>query len=591
MSASRSPDPTVDNATQSQDDLESPQPRIRPTPVPKLQLLTVCVSRIAEPFAYTQIFPYVNEMVWRLGVTNDPKKVGFYSGMIDSMFAFAQLFTVYGYGRLSGRLSKWLLSCPTIAHGFTLIATRSANSDRIGRKPVVLFSVFGVALSSGLFGFSNSFAHMMAARTIAGLLSGYVAVLHSILGEITDDTNQAAAYPIYALCYPIGSLLGPLVGGALADPNKNIPHLIPAFLHEVFDKYPYMLPSMAACTVAAMSFAFVLLFMKETLPSIVRRKARKNSGTATPSSLYGTRGRTVERTGSEQGAEPSPSASPTIERSRYSSTSTRVGVDDILKKCPSETDALLAASEEEEDEQPHDWAVSELLKLPELRKLYQSSVILSFLAEAYVVGFVLFSYTKIQDGGLGFDPAEIGFVLAASGGISFALQILVLPAVLRRAKPSKTFGACMALWPIGYAIPPILNIIARAVVWKWTLSDWNCRFGGNLDRHLGRAVVDQNGLYGLCDEHDYGPTKRSGPTCIGYHQRAEPIFHVRSQDVCACDREYALCPFHRTQLVGRPLGLGDHGYPVRSGVESIHMGHPHGSKNNRQCGVTIYIHF
>jgi hypothetical protein len=41
-------------------------------------------------------------MVWDLGVTDNRKKVGFYSGIIDSAFAFAQLFTVYAYGTLSG---------------------------------------------------------------------------------------------------------------------------------------------------------------------------------------------------------------------------------------------------------------------------------------------------------------------------------------------------------------------------------------------------------------------------------------------------------------------------------------------------------
>ncbi|CAE6362913.1 unnamed protein product [Rhizoctonia solani] len=440
MSTSQRSDRTLDAPPQShesQNDPESPQQRVRQTPIPKLQLLSVCISRIAEPFAYTQIFPYVNQMVWDLGVTDDPKKVGFYSGLIDSMFAFAQVPTVFYFGKLS---------------------------DRVGRKPVVLLGTFGVAISAALFGLSSSFTHMMAARMIAGLLSGYVAVLHSILGEITDDTNQAAAYPIYALCYPIGSLIGPLVGGALAKPNENIPQLIPAFLHDLFGEYPYMLPSIAACTVAAMSFTFVFVFMEETLPSVVRRKARKSSGASTPSSLYGARGRTVERTGSEQNTESSSSASPSIERSRYSSISTRVGKDDLPRKCPSETDALLAAVDNDEDEyeQPHNWTVRELLKLPELRQLFRSSVILSFLAESYVVVFVLFSYTKIQYGGLGFEPAEIGFVLAAAGGISFALQLIVLPAVLRRAKPTKTFGACMALWPIGFAIPPILNIIARA---------------------------------------------------------------------------------------------------------------------------------
>ncbi|QRW18309.1 major facilitator superfamily transporter [Rhizoctonia solani] len=421
---------TVDARPQgheSQTDPESPQQPVRQTPVPKLQLLTV------------RDISYVNQMVWDLGVTDDPKKVGFYSGMIDSSFAFAQVLTVYSYGALS---------------------------DRIGRKPVVLMGTFGVALSAALFGLSSSFTHMMAARMVAGLLSGYIAVLHSILGEITDDTNQAAAYPIYALCYPIGSFIGPLVGGALANPNESIPHLVPAFLHGLFDKYPYMLPSMAACTVAAMSFAFVFIFLEETLPSMVRRKARKRSGASTPTSLYGARGRTLERTGqysgSEQSAESSSSASPSTEHSRYSSASTRVGEDELPKKCPSETDALLAtADDEDEDEQPHNWTVRELLKLPELRQLYRSSMILSFIAESYVVVFVLFAYTKIQYGGLGFEPAEIGFVLATAGGISFALQILVLPVILRRAKPTKTFEACMMLWPIGFAIPPILNIIAR----------------------------------------------------------------------------------------------------------------------------------
>jgi hypothetical protein len=53
-------------------------------------------------------------------------------------------------------------------------------------------------------------------------------------------------------------------------------------------------------------------------------------------------------------------------------------------------------------------------------------------------------------------------VLATSGCISFALQLLALPVILRRCKPAKVFSVCMALWPIAYTIPPILNAIARA---------------------------------------------------------------------------------------------------------------------------------
>ncbi|KAH7341382.1 major facilitator superfamily domain-containing protein [Rhizoctonia solani] len=417
MFTSRSPDQTRDGIRpQTHDDPEPPQQRLRITPAPSLQLLSVCVSSVVEHIAYSQIFPYVNQMIWKLGVTDDPKKVGYYSGMLESMFAFAQVLTVYGYGRLS---------------------------DRIGRKPVVMFSVFGVALGSGLFGLSKSLAHMAAARTIVGLLSGYGAVIQSVLGETTDDTNQAVAvaYSAYALCYPIGTL----IGRSLGKPQREHPILGSCFLHDLFDQYPYMLPSLVTCAVLVMSFTFLLLFMEETLPSIARRKARRQR--YLDSKLIGIKS--------------SLSFPPITERSLYLSTSTRVEEDELSKISPGETDALLTTVESNEDGQPHNWTVRELLKLPELRRLYRCSVILSFLAEGYVGVFVLFSYTEIQHGGLGFKPAEIGFMLAAAGGISVTLRVLVLPIILLQGEPTKTFKTCMGLLPIGYAIPPILNIIAR----------------------------------------------------------------------------------------------------------------------------------
>lgn len=43
---------------------------------------------------------------------------------------------------------------------------------------------------------------------LAGLFSGNVAVMHSVLAEITDSSNQAVAYPIYGLCWPLGVIIG-----------------------------------------------------------------------------------------------------------------------------------------------------------------------------------------------------------------------------------------------------------------------------------------------------------------------------------------------------------------------------------------------
>lgn len=55
------------------------------TPLPKAQLASLCMVRLVDPIAFTQIFPYVNEMMEYLRVTEDPSKIGFYSGLVVSV--------------------------------------------------------------------------------------------------------------------------------------------------------------------------------------------------------------------------------------------------------------------------------------------------------------------------------------------------------------------------------------------------------------------------------------------------------------------------------------------------------------------------
>ena len=54
------------------------------TPIPKLQLATLCLVRLLEPIGFTQLFPYINEMVVNLKLIDDPSKVGFISGLVVS---------------------------------------------------------------------------------------------------------------------------------------------------------------------------------------------------------------------------------------------------------------------------------------------------------------------------------------------------------------------------------------------------------------------------------------------------------------------------------------------------------------------------
>ena len=111
-----------------------------------------------------------------------------------------------------------------LAHGLT-----THDEDVIGRRPVVFTGLVGIAATTMMFGLSTSFAGIVASRflgqfqsppsffttydyvhvsTSGGLVAGNVAVIHSILAEITDDTNQDLAVPIYSLAWPVGTVIG-----------------------------------------------------------------------------------------------------------------------------------------------------------------------------------------------------------------------------------------------------------------------------------------------------------------------------------------------------------------------------------------------
>lgn len=84
-------------------------------------------------------------MVEDFKITTDETKIAVYAGMVTSAFAFAEFSSGVVWGKLS---------------------------DKIGRKPVLLFGLFGTALSMLIFGFAPSLPVALIARALGGLLNG-----------------------------------------------------------------------------------------------------------------------------------------------------------------------------------------------------------------------------------------------------------------------------------------------------------------------------------------------------------------------------------------------------------------------------------
>ncbi|KAK7428017.1 hypothetical protein QQZ08_005448 [Neonectria magnoliae] len=175
--------------------------------------------------------------------TDDPNQISTYAGMMTTVFALAEFST----GALWGRIS-----------------------DKVGRKPVILIALYGTALSMLLLGFSPSIWTALLSRVLAGLLNGNISVMQTVVGEIiTVKEHQARAYMIMPLVWSLGSIIGPMVGGALARPCISYPGLFPQ--GSIWDRWPYLLPNLCSAILLVVGASIGALFMQETNPKVSRR--------------------------------------------------------------------------------------------------------------------------------------------------------------------------------------------------------------------------------------------------------------------------------------------------------------------------------
>ncbi|KAM5351127.1 hypothetical protein ACJ41O_003850 [Fusarium nematophilum] len=204
-------------------------------PLPKLQIFLLCYARMTEPIAFFSIFPFIAQMVQRNGNLPDTD-VGFYSGLIESLFSATQMVVLIAWGRLA---------------------------DRVGRKPVLVATLVGTAVGPALFGMARSIWQMILFRCLAGVFSGSGLVIRTMISEHSTPETQARAFSWFAFAGNLGIFLGPILGGALADPAHQYPG---AFGHvRFFRDYPYALPGFVTAAISATSALTSTLFLKETL--------------------------------------------------------------------------------------------------------------------------------------------------------------------------------------------------------------------------------------------------------------------------------------------------------------------------------------
>ncbi|KAM0718081.1 hypothetical protein Q7P37_006413 [Cladosporium fusiforme] len=376
----------------------SPSPSPAPAkdegkPFPYWQIIILCYASVVEPVAFFIIFPYINQMVERVG-HQLPENVGFWTGTIESLFSLVQMLLIMFYGRIA---------------------------DRLGRKPVLVFSLTGIAAASALFGMSATLWQMVVFRCLAGLFAGSSVTIRAMLSENCTKATQAKAFGWFMFARQIGIFIGPAIGGVLADPAGQYD----AFKHiTFFQQFPYALPGFISSAFCLSTAIVSFFFLDETLPS-------KSPTDGPPQPEMTTR---------------------------------------QLLKAPGVVIVIYIYSH----------VILQALAYT-AGKVYSWSPKPLSTDPLNLVNPVA-QYTPVHLGGFGFSSQLISLALALSGASQALWMLLAFPYLQNRFSTGAVLRGCCIVWPLMMACFPVLNELLRANLNAafWTLGALCCFLGSGV---------------------------------------------------------------------------------------------------------------
>ncbi|KAI1386683.1 MFS general substrate transporter [Hypoxylon trugodes] len=368
----------------------------------------------------------------------DDTDASFYAGLLVSAYAVAEALTAIGWGALS---------------------------DRYGRKPVVLFGLGGVAISSLIFGLATEYWVALLARFIGGALNGNVAVMQTMVAEMVKiPEHEPVAYASQPFVWTLGGIIGSAMGGFLAQPAIFYPSIFPA--DGIFGRYPYLLPNLVSVVAIILAIIQGILFLEETNP---------RGGKATDDSLFEDDDTIDERT---------PLHGSKNRRSSIRSHSIAASDRPVFIE-----ESLPVPVEQNFDLRRSSFGTARSIRLPPAPPKQEEKFTgrtFNFTIIMITISLVLVSYhqmafntllpTHLLDkpaagpgeidliGGLGYTVHDVGVYLSVNGILGLFIQGIIFPIFVDKVGVWKSFIINVVFYPLAYMIMPFLSVIPEALV-------------------------------------------------------------------------------------------------------------------------------
>ncbi|KAL4960421.1 uncharacterized protein BDV14DRAFT_193001 [Aspergillus stella-maris] len=409
----------------------------------KSQLAILTIARLSEPLTQTSLQAYLFYQLRSFDPSLPESTISTQAGILQGSFTAAQFLTAVVWGRL-------------------------ADSEVMGRKRVLLIGLLGTCISCLGFGFSRSFASAAVFRTLGGALNSNVGVMRTMISEIIEEKKfQSRAFLLLPMCFNIGVIVGPILGGMLADPRRNYPGLFGP--GSVFggeggvwwmERWPFALPNLISAVFIFLSWSAVFFGLDET-HEVARYRSdwgRKLGKRMTR--LFRHRRYRHYRTLSEYADD-----STSLYESRSRSVTSRSGP----------TSPIRARLRRQHLQRPSFWQIWK----PNVLLTLFVQFLLAFHTSAFnSMTFIFLPNPRAPPetqhppfrfgGGLGLPSSRVGMATAIIGLIGLPLQIFLYPRIQGKLGTLTSFRTFLPFSPLSYALMPFLVLIpanAPYLVW------------------------------------------------------------------------------------------------------------------------------
>ena len=198
-------------------------------------MMALCVGMLAHSVVFTAPLPFVAFMVQDFGMAPDLDTAGYSAGWITGSFMLGRTISGLGWG---------------------------LASDKWGRRPCLLLTMFNVALFGLLLGFSTNFATAVCLRLAIGLGNGFMGIAKTCISEIFPRCHELKAFGMLSGMWGLGLIVGPAIGGLLSRPAIQYPRYVSP--QSIWGRFPYLLPCLCCAMLAVIGFVCLYVWLPET---------------------------------------------------------------------------------------------------------------------------------------------------------------------------------------------------------------------------------------------------------------------------------------------------------------------------------------